>query len=236
MTKSRLLGAIRAFNWSCLTVTSWRMPTKLIGVCGRLAILGVMGSVNAATVSVTWTGKIGPTNAEPFGVEAGDPFSITITYDDSVVGTPSYFYTGYQFDGGINQVSFSAGTFSANSSYVADSSTDFHMNVANNTSGLDQIFFSIDTSIPAGTASLTRLGVNLKNNTQTALSDESLVDLSLLDLADFSVRDVGFTITEAPLARSGQGELAVVPIPAGLWLFGSGLLGLIGVSRRKYEG
>ncbi|MBI5783055.1 MAG: VPLPA-CTERM sorting domain-containing protein, partial [Gammaproteobacteria bacterium] len=29
------------------------------------------------------------------------------------------------------------------------------------------------------------------------------------------------------------GDVAVVPVPAAVWLFGSGLLGLIGVARRK---
>ncbi|MEA3242882.1 MAG: VPLPA-CTERM sorting domain-containing protein [Pseudomonadota bacterium] len=27
---------------------------------------------------------------------------------------------------------------------------------------------------------------------------------------------------------------SVVPIPAAVWLFGSGLLGLVGIARRKY--
>ena len=30
-----------------------------------------------------------------------------------------------------------------------------------------------------------------------------------------------------------RGQVEVVPVPAALWLFGSGLLGLIGISRRK---
>ncbi len=33
--------------------------------------------------------------------------------------------------------------------------------------------------------------------------------------------------------RSGQVATAAVPVPASVWLFGSGLVGLIGVSRRK---
>jgi hypothetical protein len=28
-------------------------------------------------------------------------------------------------------------------------------------------------------------------------------------------------------------DVRIVPVPAGVWLFGSGLLGLIGISRRK---
>ena len=30
-----------------------------------------------------------------------------------------------------------------------------------------------------------------------------------------------------------NGTAAVVPVPAAVWLFGSGLLGLVGVARRK---
>ena len=33
--------------------------------------------------------------------------------------------------------------------------------------------------------------------------------------------------------QSKLGEVAVVPVPASVWLFGSGLLGLVGVARRK---
>jgi len=30
-----------------------------------------------------------------------------------------------------------------------------------------------------------------------------------------------------------SGDVSAVPVPAAMWLFGSGLLGLIGVARRK---
>jgi len=40
----------------------------------------------------------------------------------------------------------------------------------------------------------------------------------------FEIWNVGFVKT---------GDLAPVPIPAAAWLFGSGLLGLIGISRRR---
>jgi len=33
--------------------------------------------------------------------------------------------------------------------------------------------------------------------------------------------------------QSGNAGAAMVPVPAAVWLFGSGLLGLIGISRRK---
>ena len=34
-------------------------------------------------------------------------------------------------------------------------------------------------------------------------------------------------------AFNGTGDLAAVPVPAAVWLFGSGLLGLVGVARRR---
>ena len=52
------------------------------------------------------------------------------------------------------------------------------------------------------------------------------------------VTDIGgFTFTEN-WSRSGSepvanGQWTVVPVPAAVWLFGSGLLGLVGMARRK---
>ena len=36
-----------------------------------------------------------------------------------------------------------------------------------------------------------------------------------------------------PNSYDGTFEVSSVPVPAAVWLFGSGLLGLIGVARRK---
>lgn len=43
----------------------------------------------------------------------------------------------------------------------------------------------------------------------------------------------GFQCTQCPRARFNALQLAAVPIPAAIWLFGSGLLGLIGIASRK---
>ena len=44
--------------------------------------------------------------------------------------------------------------------------------------------------------------------------------------------DMPASVPSHTLPGSGIGQ-AVVPVPAALWLFGSGLLGLIGIARRK---
>jgi hypothetical protein len=47
--------------------------------------------------------------------------------------------------------------------------------------------------------------------------------------ADSTISNVGFSYGTA-------GEITTIPIPAAVWLFGSGLLGLIGIARRKQLG
>ena len=48
---------------------------------------------------------------------------------------------------------------------------------------------------------------------------------------------VYFTGRSAPMIKNfmadGRSSVAAVPVPAAVWLFGSGLLGLVGVARRK---
>ena len=42
-----------------------------------------------------------------------------------------------------------------------------------------------------------------------------------------------FANSRGSLALNLSGEIATVPVPAAVWLFGSGLLGLVGMARRK---
>jgi hypothetical protein len=43
----------------------------------------------------------------------------------------------------------------------------------------------------------------------------------------------GFADTSAPQLGQYGIEISQVPVPAAIWLFGSGLLGLVGIARRK---
>ena len=60
--------------------------------------------------------------------------------------------------------------------------------------------------------------------------------LSGVDFNDPTVRDV---LLEGALVPDGTGGftadafVTVIPVPAAVWLFGSGLLGLVGIARRK---
>lgn len=53
------------------------------------------------------------------------------------------------------------------------------------------------------------------------------------DLRIFAYGLEGFQCVQCPRARFNALQLAAVPIPAAIWLFGSGLIGLFGIARRK---
>jgi hypothetical protein len=75
-------------------------------------------------------------------------------------------------------------------------------------------------------------------NFNAQLSGTNLVDA---DLANVAANPSGFYVNLHNSAFPGgaiRGQTSepyrtVVPVPAALWLFGSGLLGLIGAARRK---
>ena len=50
---------------------------------------------------------------------------------------------------------------------------------------------------------------------------------------DKSLEDVTRKYKSAGLAVTGSAEISAVPVPAAVWLFGSGLLGLMGMARRR---
>ena len=78
------------------------------------------------------------------------------------------------------------------------------------------------------------------NAANTALGLNPLVTAGVTDI-DFFARGVGQVAFAGIAASTGSSDgtgyelvgTTVVPVPAAIWLFGSGLIGLIGVARRK---
>lgn len=88
------------------------------------------------------------------------------------------------------------------------------------------IFFDVDTIInedPPATGTFTIATITL-----TAIA-EGTSSLMILGGSNF------FSTTAAlsPTLFDGTVNVSAVPIPAAVWLFGSGLLGLVGLARRK---
>jgi hypothetical protein len=72
---------------------------------------------------------------------------------------------------------------------------------------------------PLGSTAITLYGMTGDNSTTTAVQSYILGTVSLA--------------TNGTLQFSKNGGTSPVPLPAAVWLFGSGLLGLVGVSRRR---
>ena len=73
----------------------------------------------------------------------------------------------------------------------------------------------------------------LSNYTFTAV--KTTVPLSTLITVGDSVLPGGGWSPAIDLYEPGTVNISAVPVPAAVWLFGSGLLGLVGISRRKKE-
>ncbi len=107
-----------------------------------------------------------------------------------------------------------------------------------------------DLSIFSGESSFGTTSYSLPNPDGYTGFDSTLIPSDgiyalAVDFADFGVTDGGsvdmirvmigdgYTTDSAALSFVGAYNVAAVPVPAAVWLFGSGLLGLVGVVRRK---
>ncbi len=89
-----------------------------------------------------------------------------------------------------------------------------------------------------GTSASAEFGYVGTNAALPGTAGVEYVTFSGLTPLDFGGGIFGFTITTAAMTNSRLNmitglEIRTVPVPSALWLFGSGLLGLVGVARRK---
>ncbi|GMQ88171.1 MAG: hypothetical protein BMS9Abin08_1398 [Gammaproteobacteria bacterium] len=106
--------------------------------------------------------------------------------------------------------------------------------------GDDLVLFEIGTPDAFSlTINGTTLSVAMTLDTGDKITGGAQLNAIAIDLNDFGVAaDAAISSIDVGLARGGAsfalaGTLVAVPVPAAVWLFGSGLLGLVGVARRK---
>ena len=194
---------------------------------------------NAALLTVNYTGEVSyvdPTFSAALGINNGDPFS-----------------GGFIVD--LNEVDQNADT-----RYGVYSAIEHSYSIAgvDNTNVTPLIVLGNDIRVgPPGSPIVDRItiqggggtntvsgysfgGVDTEFRDQdlTALSDDS-IPLSW-NLSDFERAEVRLQMTGAlglttvfVQITSLESTISNVPLPATLWLFGSGMLGLIGITRRK---
>ena len=213
-------------------------------------VLIMSANVNATTINFTGTlGFIEIDNGSTTysGLTIGDSFSGSFTYGDSsadassIVTNPpisaDYSFTGAPYGGTITGGS------------ITTIGTDSGVGIGDNDGMGDDTFYINNlygTSIPYETISDT-WGTYSSNGTQAFGLDLYSFDTSIFsglgfqilpltlgnsDIALFYIEEIDTSGTTY-LATGILTSITAVPVPAAVWLFGSGLIGLIGIARRK---
>ena len=207
-----------------------KISSGIARLAGGVAALVLVSQSQAATIGLTLT-----PDKDPLTVTAGEIITFTVGM------TPSSAITGYTldiryddselgFESSAQLVPFFGGAFVP--PYLLDPA---------NTGTGDASSSGLDTS-DSGRASVLQTADseavgNLLSRTFTVLDPvaDGLDDL-IVGILDTAANDInpplgGEPFTIDPAVASAQ--VGAIPVPAAVWLFGSGLLGLVGVARKK---
>lgn len=180
---------------------------KVQKIISGLFLVMTLGSAHAATVNFQMTGVVDlwADAGNEFGLSLDDTISVAGSFDDSVL------------IGGLGAIDFSAG-----------SGNTFTLEVGS------QIFFeSDDNNFDFGFPLLT-IDANSALSTFEFVTNQPngmFFDsyFNVFDAQDLNGAQINGTWNYDSLA------VTPVPVPAALWLFGSGLIGLAGFAKRKHN-
>ena len=133
----------------------------------------------------------------------------------------------------FNEIGATTGTALAVQSWEIDEPGDVNGDIFLNfeNSALDN---GIGTSVFVDTVFPDDVSMAMGWDFSLASGDMALIELVLSEVAPAS----GFFLSHSDPASNAtiylSSSLTVIPVPAAVWLFGSGLLGLIGIARRKW--
>lgn len=207
---------------------------NIFSVTRSTTLLGALllsGATQAVTV--TFSGTLDPNNVAPFA--AGDTFTGSFELDESIVptGGSTATYTGvvdnFTLDiagniftgqnGRVQQFTGSGGGTDFFTISLGGSNGSINGNVGANTvnrftvdwrgSALFSDPFTLAQDLTSGDFSFRRFTLRFDDGTTSTTTIDNAADITFGSAA------------------------AVVPVPAAVWLFGSGLVGLVGVARRK---
>ena len=175
----------------------------------------------------------------PFDTLLGNTIRIEYTFDSELADTQSVSTIGTYSPLSAAQLSIGGNSYTPRPITLLTGSSiiiyDNHLN-------RDDYAVSVKGSMlgPAvGDLELSRFGVGL-SSFDTSVFNSTALPLVQPDVSDFSNGGVirltfsdGIGGSSVTIDASNPQIASVVPVPAAVWLFGSGLISLIGVARRK---
>ncbi|MDE0929540.1 MAG: hypothetical protein OSA77_02555 [Halioglobus sp.] len=183
-------------------------------------------------------------DASDYGFNSGDILSARVFISSNQTDTDSHADKG-QFENGTLDLSFtitSAGGVVVYSS-SSTSSQDTELKIHNNYNGKDKLELEDKSdrgSISNGgtTLNFNKFKIKLEDNGESALAGTTPVaDLGMSivdwgDKAEYEIEWKGSGGREIKL-KGDLSSVSAVPIPAAAWLFGSALLALFSIARRR---
>lgn len=197
---------------------------------------------HAAAVTYNFTAKATFLFDVPF-IGSDEIISGTFTYDDAT--PPSVFGATADYNLAVTSVTVSGANFEVMGSLPGGGS---NITIMNEPRGLPNDSFSLSSDItgtsPNGNPFKPSTFLLFLDETSTVLDPFDSLSLSSVDLflSEFETKTVQVNFFE-PTPPPGVGNVATanfelltlnqVPLPAAAWLFGSSLLGLAGIRRKK---
>lgn len=187
------------------------MGFKYLNLASAVIALVLSTSAKTATFDISWIGGGAYTMSGMF------------SYDDSLINT-----------GAINESQIDTLTIEAFQNSVSIGTWD----MADGSTATSPFNFNFDTTtlvFLVGGGSTSDLGQQWNDGSgATGVGFASGNAAQLLYLDGTSISDSHIFVASSSLSIK---PLSSIPVPAAFWLFGSGLLGLIGIARRKkYNG
>lgn len=208
--------------------TNSRFFTILTGIF----FVSISAHINAATFAFGYSGTVSTSNHS--GISVGTSFTGQISYADDLLGSSSgptvYFPINISLTIGGETVNFFTAALGINDGPPGGGAGFENWDYFN--------FADFGTNPTIVGEELDFFDFSSVDNTGMAIDSENLI-------TSFDVLNSTFprkilrlqflnTVNGAPMEVIGNNvQLEPVPIPAAVWLFGSGLIGLIGVARRK---
>ena len=208
------------------------------------SLVAPVNSANAASVYYTFEGVVDEAkkDADKYGFSVGDVIRGTIRIDNT--DTPySSSSNKNEYRNNSLFVRFTVETAGGSLLYSSDTvADDIKLKLENNKSSKDKFEFedksaraALSRSGGSKTSAFEKLKIKLEDDDENAIN--SVVpyedaDMTLMDWPDKAEFELEFDTGGEEVQLKGDLSAFVVPVPAAVWLFGSGL-GLLGWMRRK---